>query len=306
MASRKTRHTLMKVLSLFSVVRGYNIPVIALAQYLSAIFILEKEKRALDVILDVNLFLIVLASSLTIASGYIINNFYDAQKDLINRPKKSMLDRLVSQKTKLQVYFTLNFLVTLLAFLVSWRAAVFFSAYIFLIWFYSHKLKKYPLIGNLTAAFLAVLPFFGILMYFKNFYEVIFAHATFLYLLILTRELIKDLENIKGDLVANYRTIPVMFGERMSKNIITALTFLTVFPVYLLIDVYNVGYMDMYFYAGMIVIIYFLIKLWKAETQKEYLGLHNILKLLIVAGVFSIILIEPSVLVHGRKLLSVI
>lgn len=306
MASRKTRHTLMKVLSLFSVVRGYNIPVIALAQYLSAIFILEKEKRALDVILDVNLFLIVLASSLTIASGYIINNFYDAQKDLINRPKKSMLDRLVSQKTKLQVYFTLNFLVTLLAFLVSWRAAVFFSAYIFLIWFYSHKLKKYPLIGNLTAAFLAVLPFFGILMYFKNFYEVIFAHATFLYLLILTRELIKDLENIKGDLVANYRTIPVMFGERMSKNIITALTFLTVFPVYLLIDVYNVGYMDMYFYAGMIVIIYFLIKLWKAETQKEYLGLHNILKLLIVAGVFSIVLIEPSVLVHGRKLLSVI
>lgn len=296
----------MKVLSLFSVVRGYNIPVIALAQYLSAIFILDKESRALDVILDINLFLIVLASSLTIASGYIINNFYDAQKDLINRPKKSMLDRLVSQKTKLYVYFGLNALVTLLAFLVSWRAAVFFSVYIFLIWFYSHKLKKYPLIGNLTAALLAVLPFFGILMYFKNFYEVIFAHATFLYLLILIRELIKDLENIKGDLVADYRTIPVMFGEKASKSIITALTFLTILPVYLLIEVYDVGYMDIYFYAGMIVIILFLMQLWKAESQKQYLQLHNILKLLIVAGVFSIVLIEPSVLVHGRNLLSVI
>lgn len=306
MASRKTRHTLMKVLSLFSVVRGYNIPVIALAQYLSAIFILDKESRALDVILDINLFLIVLASSLTIASGYIINNFYDAQKDLINRPKKSMLDRLVSQKTKLYVYFGLNVLVTLLAFLVSWRAAVFFSVYIFLIWFYSHKLKKYPLIGNLTAALLAVLPFFGILMYFKNFYEVIFAHATFLYLLILIRELIKDLENIKGDIVADYRTIPVMFGEKASKSIITALTFLTILPVYLLIEVYDVGYMDIYFYAGMIVIIFFLMQLWKAESQKQYLQLHNILKLLIVAGVFSIVLIEPSVLVHGRNLLSAI
>jgi 4-hydroxybenzoate polyprenyltransferase len=306
MTSRETRLVLMKILSLFSVVRGYNIPVIALAQYLSAIFILAPERRALDVLCDPNLFLIVLASSLTIASGYIINNFYDAQKDLINRPKKSMLDRLVSQQTKLHVYFGLNILVTLLAFMVSWRAALFFSAYIFLIWFYSHKLKKYPLIGNLTAAFLAVLPFFGILMYYKNFYQVIFAHATFLYLLILTRELIKDLENIKGDLVADYRTIPVMFGERTSKIIITGLTFLTIIPVFLLIEVYDVGYMDMYLYGGMIVIIYFLILLWKAQTQKEYLMLHNILKFLIVAGVFCIVLIDPSVLVHGRKLLFVI
>lgn len=306
MASRKTRLTLMKILSLFSVVRGYNIVVIALAQYLSAIFILAPEERALDVILDLNLFLIVLASSLTIASGYIINNFYDAQKDLINRPKKSMLDRLVSQKTKLQVYFSLNFFVTLLAFLVSWRAVFFYTGYIFLIWFYSHKLKKFPVIGNLTAALLAVLPFFGILMYFKNFYQVIFAHATFLYLLLLTRELIKDLENIKGDLVADYRTIPVMFGEKVSKIIITSLTFLTVFPVHLLIDVYDVGYMDLYFYAGMIVIIYFLLKLWKADTQGEYLLLHNILKILILAGVFCIVLINPEVLVHGRKLLSMI
>lgn len=306
MTSRETRLVLMKILSLFSVVRGYNIPVIALAQYLSAIFILAPERRALDVLCDPNLFLIVLASSLTIASGYIINNFYDAQKDLINRPKKSMLDRLVSQQTKLHVYFGLNILVTLLAFMVSWRAALFFSAYIFLIWFYSHKLKKYPLIGNLTAAFLAVLPFFGILMYYKNFYQVIFAHATFLYLLILTRELIKDLENIKGDLVADYRTIPVMFGERTSKIIITGLTFLTIIPVFLLIEVYDVGYMDMYLYGGMIVIIYFLILLWKAKTQKEYLMLHNVLKFLIVAGVFCIVLIDPSVLVHGRKLLFVI
>ncbi len=296
----------MKVLSMFSVVRGYNIPIIALAQYLSAIFILAPERRALDVILDINLFFIVLASSLTIASGYIINNFYDAQKDLINRPKKSMLDRLVSQGTKLRVYFILNFIVFLLALLVSWRAAVFFSAYIFLIWFYSHKLKRYPLIGNLTAAVLAVLPFFGILMYFKNFYEVIFAHATFLFLLILTRELIKDLENIKGDIVADYRTIPVMFGERAAKTVIMGLTFLTIIPVFLLIEVYDVGYMDTYFYGGMIVIIYFLYLLWEAETQKDYLRLHNILKLLIVTGVFCIILIDPSVVVHGRKLLSIL
>lgn len=303
MLSRKNKLLLMKIISLFSVVRGYNIPVIVLAQYLSAIFILAPEKRALTVLLDFNLFIIVLASSLTIASGYIINSFYDSKKDLINRPNKSMLDRLVSQKTKLNVYFSLNFIVAFLAFFVSWRAVLYFSVYIFLIWFYSHKIKKYPLIGNLMAAFMAVLPFFAILLYYKNLYEVIFAHATFLYLLLLIREMIKDLENLKGDLANDYQTIPILYGESISKKIITSLTLLTVVPVYILIDIYEVGYMDIYFYGCLILLLFFLRALWKSNTKEQFLKLHNILKFLIVAGVFCIVLINPSILWHGRNLL---
>jgi 4-hydroxybenzoate polyprenyltransferase len=303
MLTRKSKLLLMKILSLFSVVRGYNIPVVVLAQYLASIFILAPERRALDVILDWRLFIIVFVSSLTIASGYIINNFYDAQKDLINRPNKTMLDRLVSKKTKLQVYFSLNFIATGLAFIVSWRAALFFASYIFLIWYYSHRLKKFPMIGNLTASMLAILPFFGILLYFKNFYHVIFAHACFLSLLILIREMIKDLENLKGDMANNYQTVPVRFGEKISKQIITALTILTIVPVYVLIEIYDVGYMDIYFYISLIVLIFFLLKLWKSEVQKDYIQLHNILKSVIVAGVFCIVLIDPSVLLNGKTLL---
>ena len=289
---------------MFSVVRGYNIPIIALAQYLSAIFILASEKRALNVILDINLFLIVILSSLTIASGYIINNFYDSKKDLINRPNKSKLDRLVSQKTKLQVYFTVNLIVFLLAFFISFRAVLFFSVYIFLIWFYSHKLKKMVFIGNLTAAFLAVLPFFAILLYYKNLYPQIFAHATFLFLLLLIREMIKDLENIKGDIANNYQTIPVIFGENLSKKIITILTTSTIIPIYFLVEIFEVRYMDIYFYVSMIILIFFVQKLWKSETKSDYLKLHNILKFLVVSGVFCIILINPEVLIHGKTVIN--
>ena len=306
MLSRKNKLLLLKIASLFSVVRGYNIPIIVLAQYLSAIFILAPEKRALHIVLDFNLFILVLASSLTIASGYIINSFYDSKKDLINRPNKSQLDRLVSQKTKLYVYFSLNFFVVLIAFFVSGRAVVFFSVYIFLIWFYSHKIKKYPIIGNLMAAFLAVLPFFGILLYYKNFYEVIFFHASFLFLLLLIREMIKDLENIKGDLANDYQTIPIVHGELVSKKIITVLLLLTVIPVYYLINIFDVGYMDIYFYIGFMIMIFFGIQLWKSETREQFVQLHNILKFLIVAGVFCIILINPSILWHGKKLLQAI
>jgi 4-hydroxybenzoate polyprenyltransferase len=306
MLSRKTKHTVLKIISMFSVVRGYNIPIIALAQYLSAIFIMASEKRALEVLLDFNLFIIVLVSGLTIASGYIINNFYDSKKDLINRPNKSQLDRLVSQKTKLQVYFTVNFVVFLLAFFVSFRAVLFFSTYIFLIWFYSHKLKKITVVGNLTAAFLAVLPFFAILLYYKNLYPEIFAHATFLFLLILIREMIKDLENLKGDVANDYQTIPVLYGETFAKKIITALTVSTLIPIYYLIEIFEVGYMDLYFYLSLIILIFFLQKLWKANAKPDYLKLHNILKFLVVSGVFCIVLINPSVLLHGKKIVETI
>lgn len=312
MLSRKNKLLLLKIISLFSVVRGYNVAVIVIAQYLAAIFILApKNIPALSIILDFRVFILVLASALSIASGYIINNFYDSQKDLINRPNKSMLDRLVSQKTKLYVYFSLNFIVAFMSIFLSWRVFLFFSAYIFLIWFYSHKLKKYAIIGNVTAAFLAVLPFFAMLIYlfkkdrFRHFEiqhaEIIFAHAAFLFLLILIREMIKDLENIAGDLVSNYQTIPVIYGELLSKQVITVLTVLTVVPIYVLIEIYDVGYMDMYFYLCLIGMIFFLLKLWPATDKAQFLKLHNLLKFLIVAGVFCIVLIEPSVLIHGRE-----
>ncbi len=277
---------------MFSVVRGYNILIIVIAQYLCSIYILAHNKSLREVIFDLNLLMLVLASSVTIAGGYIINNFYDSEKDLINRPQKSMLDRLVSQNTKLVFYFLLNFLAAIMASYVSFRAVVFFSLYIFGIWFYSHKLKKLPIVGNLTSATLAITPFFAVFIYYKNFEIVIFVHAMFLFLIIAMRELIKDLENIKGDLVLNYKTVPIVYGERTSKIILTILAILTLIPVYLLIFNFQIGKMNYFFYLSVILLFIFLLLLWKSNSKSHYLILHNILKFIIVAGVFSILLID--------------
>jgi 4-hydroxybenzoate polyprenyltransferase len=153
------------------------------------------------------------------------------------------------------------------------------------------------------ASFLAVLPFFAILLYYKNFYEVIFAHATFLFIIILIREMIKDLENLKGDLANGYSTIPIVYGESVSKKIIIVLAISTLIPVYFLVNLFDVGYMDIYFYICLILLILFGVKLSKSNTKEEYNQLHNLLKIIIVAGVFCIILIDPSVLWNGEKLL---
>jgi len=283
---------------MFSVVRGYNILVIVIAQYLASIYIFAHDKPLREVVLDINLFVLVLASASTIAAGYIINNFYDSEKDLINRPEKSKLDKLVSQNTKLSFYFVLNFFAVFLASYVSFRAVIFFSIYIFGIWFYSHKLKKLPFIGNLTSAILTITPFFAIFIYYKNFETVIFVHAMFLFLIISMRELTKDLENIKGDLAQSYHTIPIVYGEKVSKVMLTILVLLTLLPTYLLLYYFDVGRMNYFFYLSTLFLVAFVILLWKSKTKTHYLILHNILKLIIVAGVFSIALIDISVVLN--------
>ncbi|WP_353779070.1 UbiA family prenyltransferase [Winogradskyella sp. 3972H.M.0a.05] len=298
MLTRRQKHILLKFFSMFSVVRGYNILIIILAQYLTSIFILAHNKPLGKVLFDINLLMLVLASAASIAGGYIINNFYDSEKDLINRPQKSMLDRLVSQNTKLSFYFVLNFLAVICASYVSFNAVLFFSVYIFGIWFYSHKLKKLPIVGNLTSAVLTILPFFAIFMYYKNFETVIFVHAVFLFLLISIRELTKDLENISGDMALGYRTIPVVYGERMSKVMLTVLVGLTTIPVYLLVNDFKIGHMHYYFYLSVMLLLIFLLLLWKSKEKTHYVWLHNILKFIIVAGVFSIVLLDVDVVLN--------
>lgn len=298
MLSRKQKHILLKFFSLFSVVRGYNILVIVIAQYLASVYIFAPDKTIKSVLFDANLLMLVLASSATIAAGYIINNFYDSEKDLINKPTKTMLDRLVSQNTKLSFYFALNFLAVVFASYVSFRAVIFFALYIFAIWFYSHRLKKQPMIGNIVSALLTVTPFFAIFIYYQNFELVVFAHAIFLFLLVSMRELTKDLENIKGDLALNYRTVPVVYGEKISKLMLTIVAILTIISAIILILFFKIGYMYYFFYFSIVFLLFYIILLLKSNKKTHYLILHNILKFIIVAGIFSILLIDVSIVLN--------
>jgi 4-hydroxybenzoate polyprenyltransferase len=163
-----------------------------------------------------------------------------------------------------------------------------------MIWVYSYRIKRILFLGNLVASILAIIPFFVVFIYYKNFETVIFIHATFLYLMIVMRELVKDLENLKGDLIQNYKTIPVVYGENWSKFFLSILTVIAVIPILLLTTRFDIGLMDYYFYVSLLLLVFFVLFLYFSTAKWQYLLLHNILKLIIVAGVFSILLIEPS------------
>ncbi len=295
---------LMKILSLFSSVRLYNVSLIALAQLLAVLFIIAPERSVINLVTDYQLWFLILATAAAIAGGYIINNFYDREKDLINRPQKTLLEHRVRRSTLWSVYFTLNGLAFLLAAVVSWRAGVFFVAYVFAMWFYSHKLKRLLFIGNLMAALLAVTPFFVVFMYYSNWYAVVFVHGTFLFLILTMRELIKDLENLRGDLVQNYRTIPVVFGERVSKFFYAGLTVFTIIPIIALHAFFEIGLMRYYFAVVIGALLVCLPLLLSSRRKREYLLIHFILKVVIALGVFSILLIDlPDIIKRLQSIL---
>ena len=287
----KQKSILFKFLSIFSVVRIYNISIIVLAQYLTSIFILS-DKKPFDVVFDFNLFLLILCSSLSIASGYIINNFYDQKKDVINKPIKSKIDDVVKNSTKLYFYFFLNFVVIFFASIISLRAIIFFSVYIFFLWFYSHKLKRLLFLGNLFYSLLTITPFFAILLYYKNIDLIIAAYALFLFFILLLKDITKDLKNLVGDFTENYQTIPVAFGEDFSRIIISLITFINVILIINLFINFSDGYMNIYYGISLVLLLIFTIKLYSSKKVSDYLELHNILRLIIGLGVFSIILLE--------------
>ena len=293
-----SKETLLKVLSLFSVVRIPNIFLIVLAQYLTSIFILAHQDNPYDVLTDTTLLIIVFCTVGAIASGYIVNNFYDQEKDLINRPQKLMIDRIISQKTKLWVYFTLNFLVVFLSSFVSIRAVAFFLLYIFFIWFYSHKIKKLPLIGNLTSALLSITPFFAILLYFKNYNALIFVFGFYLFLVLAIRELLKSLINIKGDLTLNYKTVPVLYGESYTKKVVSVLISINCLVSFTLIYFFELRKMNIFFIGSSVYLIFIFFLLRKAKDQKDFHLIQNFLKLLIFIGVLSIVLLDPSLILN--------
>jgi len=286
-----------KFFSLFSVVRVYNLIVVFLAQLLSAIFIFAPNKTLNQVILDYKIWALMLGTASVIAGGYIINHFYDQGKDAINRPIKTSIDTYISQKTKLTSYFILNFIGFGLGFLVSWRAALFLGVYIFLIWFYSHKLKRFPLTGLFTGAFLSILPFFAIFAYYKNYSEIVFIHASYLFFLLLIKELLKDLENLKGDMLFNYQTIVIKYGEHFTRMLIVLIVVLSFLPIYFILKYPEVGYMKYYFVFAVFCLSMIALLIWYSTTQKRYLQLYNLLKIIIITGVFSLVLIDKSIII---------
>ena len=280
-----------KVLSLFSIVRGYNIFILIIAQYMTAKYIFDPFQSWKTLFFDINFLFIVLATALSSSAGYIINNFFDSPKDKLNRPNKFFIENLISKKNQFLIYIILNFLSLIIAAQISSYSLIFFSIYILGIYFYSNFIKRSFWLSNFFLSILMIMPFLALSVYFKNFNYIIFCFASYLFFLIFSKDLIKDLESLKGDIVYSYKTVPAVYDSRITKIIFSFLILIIFIPVYYLI-IEDLGLMSYYFILCIPFFLIVLLLLWLYNKDEIYLIIHNLLKAWILIGILSISLLN--------------
>ena len=235
--------------------------------YVSTFFLFNQEENLRKFVFDYKVHGIIFCSILSIAAGGIINRFYDNEKDRISRPFRTRLQSFLKEKYFLYSYITLNVVTLVISAILSPRILVFFLVYQFLIWFYSHKLSKILIVNNLTFVSLSLYPFFGMLVYYQHFSYKIFLMAIFLFLLMLTIDLIKDVLTKNVDKVFGYNTIANVFGKKTSYHIIALVIFLNILISSVI--VYSYHQLNIFSWYFVISIFFFLLLIFPILTYQK-------------------------------------
>lgn len=238
---------------LLQAVRWYNVTLMVIAQYILAVFVFGEATEWAEVLFDRKLHLIVISTSFALAGAFLINAFYDVDKDLINKSRAVLVVRYLGQNFLLNSYAGFNVLAVLLAMMASMKVFVFVALLILMFWFYSHKLQKIPLIREISATLLAVAPLVAVWLHFAELHYGMFLYLGALVVLEFTREVMKDLEGNKGNIIFGYTTVVVAAGTTFTKTwliilnglflvlwILGSLNFMTVWGYYSSISLFAV------------------------------------------------------------------
>ena len=235
--------------------------------YVSTFFLFNQEENLRKFVFDYKVHGIIFCSVLSIAAGGIINRFYDNEKDRVSRPFRTRLQSFLKEKYFLYSYITLNVVTLVISAILSPRILVFFLVYQFLIWFYSHKLSKILFVNNLTFVSLSLYPFFGMLVYYQHFSYKIFLMAIFLFLLMLTIDLIKDVLTKNVDKVFGYNTIANVFDKKTSYHTIALVIFLNILVSSVI--VYSYHQLNIFSWYFVISIFFFLLLIFPILTYQK-------------------------------------
>lgn len=218
-----------------------------------------------------------------------MNAFYDLEKDMVNKPKETIFDRLISKQFSFNCYFLFNTIGMTMSFFVGYKVLLLNFIFAFALWFYSHKLRKMPVIGEFSASILAVTPFFSISLYYFELSFNIVLYIGFIFFIDFTREIIKKMEAMKGDIIYDHGSLPILVGINRAKLVIYLLMLLTIAQmVYLHPVVLHNYYLLGYLGATVLLIIAAFTMLLRASEKDHFRKVHLIYKVIIIGGVLCI------------------
>ena len=266
-------------------------------------------------------FTLLIVSILCItASGYIINDIFDVKADVINKPAKVFIGKSISKKNAQFVYLILIILGFLFGVYASYLKgdfsySIFFIGTIILLFWYSKTLKKIAFIGNIVVSFLTTLTLLIVFVFelesvnsaatifeaIVNFFRLIptaialLCYIIFAFSITLIREIIKDIEDIKGDYSLKMKTLPILIGVNRTKNVAFVISaFVFLFLVFIL-KVELIHFPLLFWYAILFIILpftWFFYKLNSAKTIMNFSELSRLLKLIMCFGILSMLFIR--------------
>ena len=278
----------LKFAALLTTLKWKSVALTVLAQYLAVLFAFHTREEVWLSLGEIKIHVIIWCTALFLAAGNIINNFYDAERDLINRPVKARFQHLVSRAFSLRLYFLLNTIGTLLAFYASWRIGVFFVVYGLALWFYSHKLSKMMFVREFTASLLAVTAFFSLLIYYQWITAEFLIYGFSLFLILFSREVYKDIRSVKGDVIMGYRSIATTIGITPSIRLFQILLLTSILPNALLIYQMDKWPMDVIIMVVSALVLGSVLSI-APEVVKKKRWVHRMIQLIIAIYICGII-----------------
>jgi 4-hydroxybenzoate polyprenyltransferase len=259
--------------------------------------------------------LLVLSTVLLAAAGYVINDVFDQDTDIKNRPKTVIIGKTITEAKGYTIYVALNMTGVGIGFYLSNVIAKPGFAVIFILiaatlYIYATSLKQMLLLGNIIVALLlsfsvVIIGFFDLYPVIDpdnqplmaNLFSILIDFALFAFMINFLREIVKDLEDINGDSSQGMKTLAIVLGIDKTSKITSVLGLI---PIGLLL-VYDNNYFvanNLFFatiYAFLFVLgplLYFSIKIWSAKTKKEFHKLSLLLKWILFFGIISIAIIS--------------
>jgi len=281
----------------FSIIRSGNLLLIILTQLLAV----ESFSGIGTAISSSVFWSLSLATVLTAAAGYIINDMEDVAADRINKPNKVVVGEIIPMHFAMYSYIGLNFIAIILAIYAGRTATLAVATCIIMLWLYAAHFKKTWVLGNILVASLSA---FVLLIYpwchevgYDPLYE---RYALFAFAVSLVREIIKDAEDIPGDKYAHYRTMPVRSGLPFAKKLITALCFLTIILVIMHLSEddfssrFHYHWLKWVYLAHMLVLViaplaFLAMTTVKAEKKKDFSRMSMYCKLVMLTGLLSVL-----------------
>ena len=246
------------------------------------------------VISDYSIYKILLAAlsaAFTAGAGNIINDIYDIEADKINHPERPLAKGIITTNDAWIEYFILTLLAVAASSFISQKALVIVILTSVLLYLYSTRLKKIPLLGNITVAYLTGLAFIFGGIAVNNVHGALIP-AIFAFFINLIRELIKDMDDIEGDTKVGLQTFPKRFGMKATILLITIVTIVLIASTFypFIKYIYTIEFFVLIMLIVNPILVYFLKLLYEKEVTNNLNKLSNMLKLNMVFGLLAIFL----------------